>query len=187
MDATTKETRIGRLPVVLPTGVKAEMKGRTITVSGKLGQLTMDVHDSIEVEVGSEIVQVRAKDAHRKTRALHGLTRVLVNNMVTGVSKGYEKQLTLIGVGYRASLKGKDLQLEVGKSHDVIIPVPEGISTEVSKKQDQIIVKGIDKAKVGQFAAEIIAQRPPEPYKGKGIRYTGQHIKLKAGKKAGKK
>ena len=180
-------SRIGRAPVVLPDGVKAELLNNSITVSGKLGSLTMAVHTSVSVSVDQGAVVVTVDSEHRKTRALHGLTRALINNMVVGVSKGYERKLTLVGVGYRASVKGAQLQLEVGKSHDVLMDIPVGIKAEVNKKQDEITLTGIDKAQLGQFAADVIRQRPPEPYKGKGIRYTGQQIKLKAGKKAGKK
>jgi len=187
MEAKAKVSRVGRLPVALPDGVKASLADGELTVSGKLGSLSMSIHSNVEVEVASDKVTVTPRDDHRKTRALHGLMRALINNMVTGVSQGYERKLTLVGVGYRASLKGQSIQLEVGKSHDVIMPIPEGIKAEVTKKQDEITLTGIDKAKIGQFAAEIKRQRPVEPYKGKGIRYTGEMVRLKAGKKAGKK
>jgi len=187
MEAKVKVSRVGRLPVVLPDGVKAELKEDELKVTGKLGSLSMTVHSKMDVEVSSTDVVVKPKDDHRKTRALHGLTRALINNMVTGVSQGYERKLTLVGVGYRASLKGKSIQLEVGKSHDVIMDIPEGIEAEITKKQDEITLRGIDKAKIGQFAADLKRQRPVEPYKGKGIRFTGEQVRLKAGKKAGKK
>jgi large subunit ribosomal protein L6 len=180
-------SRIGRAPVVLPQDVRAELGKNSITISGKLGSLSMDVHSDVSVSVDGDKLNVLVESEHRKVRALHGLTRALINNMVVGVSKGYMRKLTLIGVGYRANVKGTQLQLEVGKSHDVLMPVPDGIKVEVSKKQDEITLTGIDKAQLGQFAADVIRQRPPEPYKGKGIRHAGQHIKLKAGKKAGKK
>jgi len=180
-------SRIGRAPVVLPQDVKAELGKNSIKVSGKLGSLSMTVHADVSVSLDGDNVNVIVDSEHRKVRALHGLTRALINNMVVGVSKGYERKLNLVGVGYRASVKGTKLQLEVGKSHDVLMAIPEGIKAEVSKKQDEITLTGIDKAKLGQFAADVIRQRPPEPYKGKGIRHAGQHIKLKAGKKAGKK
>lgn len=187
MEAKVKVSRVGRLPVTLPDGVKAELNDQELKVSGKLGSLTVNLHSKIAVEVSSDSVIVKPKDDHRKTRALHGLTRALVGNMVTGVSEGFERKLTLIGVGYRASVKGSSIQLEVGKSHEVLIPIPDGIEAEVTKKQDEITLRGIDKAKIGQFAADLRRQRPVEPYKGKGIRYAGEYIKLKAGKKAGKK
>jgi len=187
MDQKIVTSRIGRAPVVLPDGVKAELLDNSITVSGQLGSLTMTVHSDVTVSIDGDAVNVKVASEHRKIRALHGLTRALINNMVVGVSKGYERKLNLVGVGYRASLKGVQLQLEVGKSHDVLVDIPNGIKAEVNKKQDEIILTGIDKAQLGQFAADVIRHRPPEPYKGKGIRYAGQHIKLKAGKKAGKK
>lgn len=187
MDQKIVTSRIGRAPVVLPDGVKAEVLDNSITVSGQLGSLSMAVHSDVTVSVDGDTVYVKVASEHRKIRALHGLTRALINNMVVGVSKGYERKLNLVGVGYRASLKGVQLQLEVGKSHDVLVDIPNGIKAEVNKKQDEITLTGIDKAQLGQFAADVIRHRPPEPYKGKGIRYAGQHIKLKAGKKAGKK
>ena len=187
MESKANTSRVGRLPVNLPEGVKAQLQDDQLTVSGKLGSLSLTVHSKVEVEICPGSLVVKPKDDHRKTRALHGLMRALVNNMVTGVSQGYEKKLTLVGVGYRASLQGQKIQLEVGKSHDVIMPIPDGIKAEITKKQDEITLTGIDKAKIGQFAAELKRQRPVEPYKGKGIRYTGQQVKLKAGKKAGKK
>lgn len=187
MEAKVKVSRVGRLPVNLPDGVKAELNEQELKVSGKLGSLMVNVHSKIAVEVSANDVVVKPRDDHRKTRALHGLTRALIKNMVTGVSEGFERKLTLIGVGYRASVKGSSIQLEVGKSHEVLIQIPEGVEAEVTKKQDEITLRGIDKAKLGQFAADIRRQRPVEPYKGKGIRYSGESIKLKAGKKAGKK
>jgi len=187
MEAKIRTSRIGRQPVALPDGVKADIKDQSLTVSGKLGSLSLNVHDDVKVELAGNELVVKVDSEHRKVRALHGLTRALISNMVVGVNEGYEKKLNLVGVGYRASVNGTNLKLEVGKSHDVLMPIPEGIKAEVSKKQDEITLTCIDKAKVGQFAADIIRQRPPEPYKGKGIRYAGQHIKLKAGKKAGKK
>ncbi len=180
-------SRIGRAPVILPQDVKAEIDQNSIKVSGKLGSLSMAVHSDVSVSLDGDKLNVMVTSEHRKIRALHGLTRALINNMVVGVSAGYVRKLNLVGVGYRASVKGSQLQLEVGKSHDVLMPIPDGIKAEVSKKQDEITLTGIDKAKLGQFAADVIRQRPPEPYKGKGIRHAGQHIKLKAGKKAGKK
>jgi len=187
MEQVVRRSRIGRLPVQLPDGVKAELSGSSIKVTGKLGSLEIDIHEDVSVAVAEGEVQVSVEGDHRRVRALHGLTRALINNMVQGVSSGYERKLQLIGVGYRASLQGTKLKLEVGKSHDVLMDIPEGVKAEVSKKQDEITFTGIDKAVLGQFCADVIRQRPPEPYKGKGIRHFGQHIKLKAGKKAGKK
>lgn len=187
MEKKLRVSRVGRVPIQIPDGVKTEINDRFIKVSGKLGELSLTHHENVSVEVKDNQFLVSVEGDDRKVRALHGLTRALINNMVVGVTTGYEKRLTLIGVGYRASLKGNQLQLEVGKSHDVLLDIPEKVEVEVSKKQDEIVLKGIDKATVGQFAATIIKERPVEPYKGKGIRYTGQIVRLKAGKKAGKK
>lgn len=187
MEVKLRVSRVGRAPINLPQGVSAAKKGREVTVKGTLGELKVVHHPLVKVEVGEKAVLVSVEGDDRKVRALHGLTRALINNMVVGVSKGFEKKLNLVGVGYRASVKGTQLQLEVGKSHDVLMDIPAGISAEVSKKQDEIVLKGADKAVLGQFAANVIKQRPVEPYKGKGIRYAGQIVKLKAGKKAGKK
>lgn len=187
MEQKVITSRIGRAPIVLPDGVKAELVDNSLTVVGQLGSLSMSVHEDVSVAVEESVVNVKVDSEHRKIRALHGLTRALINNMVIGVSKGYERKLNLVGVGYRASVRETQLQLEVGKSHEVLMDIPVGIKAEVSKKQDEITLTGIDKAQLGQFAADVIRQRPPEPYKGKGIRHAGQRIKLKAGKKAGKK
>lgn len=187
MEAKLRVSRIGRAPVAVPADVKVGINGQAVSVEGKLGKLQLDVHADVSVAQTDGNILVSVEGDHRDVRALHGLTRALINNMVTGVTKGFEKSLTLIGVGYRASVVGKNLKLEVGKSHDVLLAIPEGITAEVNKKQDVILLKGTDKCHVGQFAAEIMRERPVEPYKGKGIRITGTHVKLKAGKKAGKK
>ena len=178
-------SRIGRMPVVLPKDVSVEIKGSHVHVKGPKGEMehTFPAAMDISVEDGSIIVQ-RPSDA-RTHRALHGMTRALINNMVQGVSTGFEKVLEVNGVGYRAEVSGKNLVLNVGYSHPVIVEPPEGISFESDARTRQIKVKGYDKQLVGQTAADIRKVRPPEPYKGKGIKYLDEKIRRKAGK-AGK-
>lgn len=176
-------SRIGKKPVQIPAGVEVAVDGKHLTIKGAKGTLEFDFHDLISIAVeDNEIVVTRAND-ERSARAMHGLTRALVQNMVTGVSEGYTKQLELAGVGYRVQLKGKSLELSLGFSHPVIYDQPEGITFEVPDNT-HINVKGIDKQQVGQVAAEIRGKRPPEPYKGKGIHYVGEHIRRKLGKAA---
>lgn len=174
-------SRIGNSPISLPSGVEVKVNGDTVVVKGPKGSLTQAVNSAITVVVDDGTVTVSRRDDERQNRALHGLTRALINNMVIGVSEGYTKELTAVGVGYRASLKGDTLELLVGFSHPVNIKTPEGITLEVPEPT-KIIVSGIDKQKVGQVAANIRAVRPPEPYKGKGIRYVDEHVRRKAGK-----
>lgn len=178
-------SRIGLMPVPIPEGVQAEVKGTTVRVKGPKGELEREFRPelSIKYEDGKIFVQ-RSSDAPN-VRALHGLTRALINNMVIGVSQGFEKVLEVQGVGYRPEMKGKDLILHVGFSHLVSISPPEGIAFEVEDRSRLIRVRGNDKQTVGQVAAEIRGVRPPEPYKGKGIRYQGEYVRRKAGK-AGK-
>jgi large subunit ribosomal protein L6 len=180
-------SRIGKKPIDLPAGVTVTIDGSDIRVKGKLGEL----HGSFNPEIGvtqenGQIVVSRPTD-ERRHRALHGLTRALLNNMVIGVSEGFAQYLEIEGVGYRAEVKGKDLILYVGYSHEVRVVPPEGISFEVptDSKGRTIVIRGADKQAVGQITADIRKIRPPEPYKGKGIRYRGEHIRMKAGK-AGK-
>jgi large subunit ribosomal protein L6 len=174
-------SRIGNSPVPVPAGVEVKVDGSDVTIKGAKGTLerSFDARISFNVEEGT-IEVVRAND-DRDTRALHGLSRALLNNMVVGVSEGYKKDLEMVGVGYRASLKGKSLELLVGFSHPVQIEAPTGIEFEVPENT-KISVSGIDKQLVGQVAANIRKVRPPEPYKGKGIRYVGEHVRRKAGK-----
>ncbi|MDJ0924497.1 MAG: 50S ribosomal protein L6 [Acidimicrobiia bacterium] len=174
-------SRIGNSPVPLPSGVEVKINGTQVTVKGAKGTLerTFDSRISFSVEEGS--VEVSRANDERDTRALHGLSRALLNNMVVGVSEGYKKDLEMVGVGYRASLKGKALELLVGFSHPVRIEAPAGIDFEVPETT-RISVSGIDKQLVGQVAADIRKVRPPEPYKGKGIRYVGEYVRRKAGK-----
>jgi len=177
-------SRIGKLPVTVPSGVECKSEGALFKVKGPKGQLEWALHPNMKIEVqGGEIRVVRPTES-RLDRSLHGLTRTLVSNMVTGVTTGFSKQLNMVGVGYRVELKGKNLLLNLGFSHPVEYPAPKGIEFEVDSKKNTIIVKGIDKQKVGQAAAEIRSFRPPEPYKGKGVMYSTERIRRKAGKAA---
>jgi large subunit ribosomal protein L6 len=176
-------SRIGRKPIELPAGVLVAISPGRVQVNGPLGELTQAVPGRMQIEkTDSEIIVTRPTE-RGEDRALHGLTRTLIANMVDGVTKGFEKQLEIHGVGYRAQLKGTDLELAVGFSHAVTVRPRQGISFEVPAP-NQIIVKGIDKQMVGQTAAEIRKVRPPEPYKGKGIRYAGEQVRRKVGKRA---
>jgi large subunit ribosomal protein L6 len=176
-------SRIGRRPIELPAGVSVSISPGRVMVNGPLGELSQTVPQRITVEqADGELLVTRPTD-RGEDRALHGLTRTLVANMVEGVTKGFEKRLEIQGVGYRAQLKGEDLELAVGYSHPVPYKAPKGISFEVPQPT-AIVVKGIDKQQVGQVAAEIRSVRPPEPYKGKGIRYEGEYVRRKVGKRA---
>jgi large subunit ribosomal protein L6 len=176
-------SRIGRQPIAVPSGVTVTIEPESVHVSGPKGELSERVNRDISVtQDGDQIVVTRPTD-RGEHRALHGLTRTLVANMVQGVTAGYEKRLEIQGVGYRAALKGKDLELAVGYSHPVPIPAPDGIEFEVPQPT-RVVVKGISKQLVGETAAIIRKQRPPEPYKGKGIRYEGEHVVRKVGKRA---
>ncbi len=179
-------SRIGKAPVNVPSGVTIAQDGKKLTVKGPLGELCMDVHPEINVEIADNTIVVTRPSDVKEHRALHGLTRSLINNMVVGVSEGFKKDLEIKGVGYRASLNGKNLVLNVGYSHPVEMVPPQGITIEVPQ-QTSIIVKGIDKQAVGQVAANIRAVRQPEPYKGKGIKYTDEVIRRKLGKTGAKK
>ncbi len=178
-------SRIGKMPIKLISGVSAALNGRTIEVKGKLGALNRDLPPNMIVEVGKEEILVKRPSDSRKDKSFHGLTRTLIQNMVTGVGEGFKKVLQINGVGYRASISGKSIVLKLGFSHDVNYPAPEGITFEVNGSE--ISVFGKDKQLVGQVAAEIRSYRPPEPYKGKGIFYLGERIIRKAGKTAAKK
>ena len=174
-------SRIGNQPIELPQGVEVKVDGATVRVKGPKGELVREVRPEVGVKVeDGQVVVTRSSDA-KQHRAYHGLTRALVANMVEGVSTGFRKALEIVGVGYRADKRGKDLVLTVGYSHEVKYPEPAGIDLS-TPSQTQIVVEGIDKQKVGQVAAELRAVRPPEPYKGKGIRYEGEQIRRKAGK-----
>jgi large subunit ribosomal protein L6 len=176
-------SRIGRQPIPLPAGVTVAIEPETVRVSGPKGELSERVHKDIEVTQDGEQLMVSRPTDRGEHRALHGLTRSLVANMVHGVTSGYEKRLEIQGVGYRAQLKDKNLELAVGFSHPVGVPAPEGIEFEVPQPT-RVVVKGISKQLVGETAAIIRKQRPPEPYKGKGIRYEGEHVPRKVGKRA---
>lgn len=176
-------SRIGNKPVQIPAGVEVAVNGNNVVVKGPKGQLELDVYEKLAINVEDNVLTVSRPDDERETRARHGLTRALIHNMVVGVSEGFEKKLELTGVGYRVALKGKDLDLSLGYSHPVIYKAPENIEFLVPDNT-HITVKGISKEQVGQVAAEIRMKRPPEPYKGKGIHYEGEHIRRKLGKAA---
>lgn len=177
-------SRIGKLPIKVPSGVELKADGVQFTVKGPKGEMKLNVHPNMKLEMtDGEIKVLRPSDA-KSDRALHGLTRSLVNNMVVGVTTGFTKQLNIVGVGYKVELKGKGLVLNLGFSHPIEYPTPAGIEFDVDQKKNTIVVKGIDKQKVGQAAAEIRSFRPPEPYKGKGIMYSTERIRRKAGKAA---
>jgi len=178
-------SRIGKLPISLPSGVDVTCNGQDITVTGKFGILQNQLPDSLSVEQNEGTLIVSTKNQTRTTRALHGLYRTLVNNMIIGVSEQFQRNLTLNGVGYRAAVQGKSIILNLGYSHPVEIEIPDGISIEVTRNT-QINLKACDKEQLGLFAAKIRAWRPPEPYKGKGIIYEGEIVRRKAGK-SGKK
>ncbi len=176
-------SRIGKMPVAIPSGVEVAIDGNTVTVKGGKGELTRTFSDIMSIKVEDGNVIVERPDDSREAKSLHGLTRTLIHNMIVGVSEGYAKKLELVGVGYRAALKGTDLELQLGYSHPVVVPAPENTAFEVPS-QTEIIVKGISKEQVGQVAANIRAWRKPEPYKGKGIRYEGEYVRRKLGKAA---
>jgi large subunit ribosomal protein L6 len=175
-------SRVANNPIVIPAGVEVTLNGQTVKVKGTKGELNFDVHTAVEVSQNDSVLTFAARNTEQSSNALAGTTRALLNNMVTGVSQGFEKKLTLIGVGYRAQAQGKKLNLSLGFSHPVEFAVPEGISIE-TPSQTEIVVQGIDKQQVGQVAANIRAYRPPEPYKGKGVRYTDEHVVRKEAKK----
>ncbi len=177
-------SRIGRLPITVPAGVDVKLDGTTITVTGPKGTLTRTLTDRIRVAREEARIVVTRPSEDKTTRSLHGLTRTLVANMVEGVTTGFRKPLEITGVGYRAALSGRKLQLSLGYSHPIEIDPPDGISFEV-ENPTKLAVVGIDKELVGQIAAEVRAKRKPEPYKGKGVRYAGEVVRRKAGK-AGK-
>ena len=177
-------SRIGREPIVIPAGVDVTVDGSAVTVKGPKGELSRTVHPNMTVEKKDGQVIVTRPNDNKENRSLHGLTRTLIANMVTGVEKGFSKELEINGIGYRAEKKGKDLVMNIGFSHQVIMSEIDGITIDVPAP-NKIIISGPDKQKVGQFAAEVREKRPPEPYKGKGIKYASEHIRRKEGK-AGK-
>jgi len=175
-------SRIGKKAIAIPSGVTVTLDGQTVTVKGPKGQLAWTVSDEIEITHEAGQLSVAPRNDTAKARGLWGLSRTLLDNMVTGVTKGYEEVLELVGVGYRAALKGQALSMQLGFSHDVDIPPPPGISFAVPK-QTEVRIAGIDKQLVGEVAARIRRIRPPEPYKGKGVRYAGETVRRKEGKK----
>ena len=178
-------SRIGRQPIAVPAGVDVKIDGSTVTVKGPKGTLTRTVHSNMSVAMDNGEIKVTRPDESNLNKSLHGLTRTLIHNMVVGVTEGYSKELEVNGVGYRAAKQGKDLVLNIGFSHQVIMPEIDGISIEVPNP-NKIVISGPDKQMVGQFAAEVREKRPPEPYKGKGIKYVDEVIRRKVGK-TGKK
>lgn len=174
-------SRIGKMPVPVPSGVSIDIDGRSVKVKGPKGELNRDFHERVSISLDEADAIVERVDDTRESRALHGLSRALLANMVEGVSEGYKKELEVVGVGYRAALKGRDLEMQLGFSHPVSYSAPDGITFEVPEAT-KIVITGIDKELVGQVAANIRKIRPPEPYKGKGVRYAGEHIRRKAGK-----
>lgn len=176
-------SRIANNPVSIPSGVEVSIDGQAIKVKGSKGEMSHATHALVGIEQEDNQLKFNANNNSKTARALSGTTRALVQNIVTGVSEGFERKLNIIGVGYRAQAQGKVLNLTLGFSHPVNYPVPEGITIE-TPSQTEIVVKGIDKQKVGQVAAELRAYRPPEPYKGKGVRYADEHVVRKEAKKA---
>jgi large subunit ribosomal protein L6 len=175
-------SRIGKKAVAVPAGVTASVEGQTVTMKGPKGALHFVVPDDIIVKMDKGAVKVDPRSETKRALAMWGTSRTLVANLIAGVTKGFEEKLEITGVGYRATLQGKNLQIALGFSHDIIYPIPDGI-TIATPKPTEIVVTGIDKQKVGQVAAEIRAFRPPEPYKGKGVKYAGEYIFRKEGKK----
>jgi len=176
-------SRVGRKPIPILEGVKVQKTDHTVKVAGPKGELSSEVHPKIGVEVKDNTIVVTRSSDSKEQRALHGLWRALLQNMVKGVTEGYSKKLELVGVGYRAELKGKKLQLQLGFSHPILFAPPEGIKIE-APTQTNITISGIDKQLVGQVAAKIRSFRPPEPYKGKGVKYENEYVRRKAGKAA---
>ncbi len=175
-------SRIGKKPVTVPSGVTATVEGQTVKMKGPKGQLQFVVHDDVEVKFENGTVKVAPRYETNRARALYGTARAQIANLVAGVTKGFEKKLEITGVGYRAAMQGKNLQLALGYSHDVVYPIPEGIQVAVPKPTE-ITITGNDVQRVGQVAAEIRAFRPPEPYKGKGVKYVDEFVFRKEGKK----
>jgi large subunit ribosomal protein L6 len=176
-------SRIGKQPIAVPDGVEVEIKPGAVSVRGPKGELSQSISREMKVELSDGTLTVERPTDRGEHRALHGLTRSLIANMIGGVTDGYEKRLEIQGVGYRAQLKGKALELALGYSHPVSIPAPEGVEFEVPQPTE-VVVRGIDKQLVGEIAARIRKARPPEPYKGKGVRYQGEYVPRKVGKRA---
>lgn len=179
-------SRVGRMPIDIPAGVNVTLNGQVITVKGPKGELTRTLHADMKVTVADNVITVERPNDEKGHRALHGLTRALIANMVTGVTTGFKKELEIVGVGYRAQMKGKKLALTLGFSHPLELDAPAGITIECPSATS-IIISGANKEHVGEFAAKVRKYRLPEPYKGKGIRYVGEHVRRKAGKAGTKK
>ena len=179
-------SRIGRKPIPVPDGVKVSVDGSVVRAEGPKGKLTQPLSTGMTAKLDGKVLTISRGDDSRTARALHGLCRSLVANMVNGVKDGYEKKLEIVGIGYRAQMQGKNIQLALGYSHPVIFPLPEGITAEI-EKQVSVTLKGADKALLGETAAKLRALRKPDPYKGKGIKYADEFIRRKVGKKAGAK
>lgn len=179
-------SRKGKLPVPIPKGVEVKIQNNQVVVKGPKGQLEQNLIPEVEILVEEGQIKVQLTDGNEENKNFHGLYRTLVENLVVGVTQGYERVLEMIGVGYRASVKGNDLDLQIGVSHPVLLPIPEGITVKV-EKNTTIILNGNNKQQIGQFAAVIRSKRPPEPYQGKGIRYKNEYVRRKAGKSAAKK
>jgi large subunit ribosomal protein L6 len=175
-------SRIGKKPVPIPSGVTANIEGQTVKMKGPKGALALVLPDDVTVTMDKGFIKVDPRAETKRARSMWGTSRTLVANLAAGVTKGFETRLEITGVGYRASLQGKNLQIALGFSHDVVFPIPDGI-TIATPRPIEIVVTGLDKQKVGQVAAEIRAFRPPEPYKGKGVKYAGEYIFRKEGKK----
>jgi large subunit ribosomal protein L6 len=177
-------SRIGKKPVPVPSGVTATVAGQKVTIKGPKGEMSFTCPDQIKVEKTAAGIEVSPVDESKTARSMWGMSRTQIVNLIEGVTKGYSQTLEIQGVGFRAAMKGKDIQLQVGYSHDVVLPVPAGLDVKVAgAKQELITVSGMDKQKVGHFAAVLRASRPPEPYQGKGVRYQGEYIFRKEGKK----
>lgn len=176
-------SRVGRKPIPIPKGVEIKVAGRTVSVKGPKGQLSREIGEGLELEIDGAVAHVRQNRTGREAGAMFGLTRTLINNMVEGVSEGFSKSLEIHGTGYRAQVQGQKLVLNLGHSHPIEYPLPQGISAAVD--QNKLTLSGIDKELLGQVSAEVRRFRPPEPYKGKGVRYVDEHVRRKAGKSAG--
>ena len=179
-------SRIGRMPIAIPAGVTVEVNGNKVTAKGPKGELTQEMHPDMIIEVEGNEVLVKRPSEDKLHKSLHGLTRTLVHNMIVGVSEGYKKELDVVGVGYRVAMEGKKLVMNIGFSPTVDVEPVDGITIE-APAPNKIVISGLDKQLVGQFAADVRKKRPPEPYKGKGIRYTGEVIRRKEGKTGAKK
>lgn len=180
-------SRIGKQKIEIPSGVEVNLNGQALHVKGPKGELSLDVNPAIQIEISEGSILVKRSTEDKLARGLHGLTRSLVSNMVEGVTKGFEKKLEILGVGYRAQVQGTNLVLSLGHSHPIEYPAPDGITISIdAEKKNIVVVSGIDKQRVGQVAAEIREFRKPEPYKGKGVRYLGEFVRRKAGKSAAK-